>query len=178
MPALIVLVVGTRAVGGADPRAERPGVHPAAADRHRRGAGGELERRPLVAGGRRLATLLEAIGGLVIGTVAGVVVGVRRRALGDGAGRRCCPLAIAANAIPIIAIAPILNNWFGVLNPLSKMMIAALLVFFPVMINVTRGLTQVEPAALELMRSYAASETDDPRARCASRTRCPTSSRR
>jgi NitT/TauT family transport system permease protein len=38
------------------------------------------------------------------------------------------------------------------------MMIAALLVFFPVMINVTRGLTQVEPSALELMRSYAASE--------------------
>jgi NitT/TauT family transport system permease protein len=40
------------------------------------------------------------------------------------------------------------------------MMIAALLVFFPVMINVTRGLTQVEPAALELMRSYAASERE------------------
>ena len=37
-------------------------------------------------------------------------------------------------------------------------MMAAILVFFPVMINVTRGLTQVEPAALELMRSYAASE--------------------
>ena len=69
------------------------------------------------------------------------------------------PIAIAANAIPIIAIAPILNNWFGVLNPLSKMMIAALLVFFPVMINVTRGLSQVHPSALELMRSYAASET-------------------
>jgi NitT/TauT family transport system permease protein len=51
-----------------------------------------------------------------------------------------------------------MNNWFGVLNPLSKMMIVAVLVFFPVLVNVTRGLTQVEPAALELMRSYAASE--------------------
>jgi NitT/TauT family transport system permease protein len=68
------------------------------------------------------------------------------------------PFAVAANAIPIIAIAPIFNAWFGVTNPLSKMMIAALLVFFPVMINVTRGLTQVEPSALELMRSYAASD--------------------
>ena len=38
------------------------------------------------------------------------------------------------------------------------MMMAAVLVFFPVMVNVTRGLTAVEPAALELMRSYAASE--------------------
>ena len=46
-------------------------------------------------------------------------------------------------------LAPILNNWFGVLNPLSKMMMAALLVFFPVMINVTRGLVEVKPASLE-----------------------------
>jgi NitT/TauT family transport system permease protein len=103
------------------------------------------------------ATLQEALGGLVIGTVTGTVVGfaVSRWAT---ARDSVLPIAIAANAIPIIAIAPIFNNWFGVLNPLSKMMIAALLVFFPVMINVTRGLSQVEPGALELMRSYAASE--------------------
>ena len=68
------------------------------------------------------------------------------------------PVAIATSAIPIIAVAPILNNWFGVLNPLSKMMMAALLVFFPVMINVTRGLVEVQPASIELMRSYAAGE--------------------
>ncbi|MGH2427480.1 MAG: ABC transporter permease [Candidatus Limnocylindria bacterium] len=104
-----------------------------------------------------LATLFEAVGGLVIGTVVGVLVAfaVSRWASARDA---LLPIAVAANAIPIIAIAPIMNNWFGVLNPLSKMMIAALLVFFPVMINVTRGLTQVEPSALELMRSYAASE--------------------
>jgi len=65
---------------------------------------------------------------------------------------------VAANAIPIIAFAPIMNNWFGVLNPLSKAAIAAVLVFFPIFINVVRGLTSVEPATLELMRSYAASE--------------------
>jgi NitT/TauT family transport system permease protein len=68
------------------------------------------------------------------------------------------PIAIASSAVPIIAIAPILNNWFGVLNPVSKMMMAALLCFFPVMINVTRGLVEVQPASLELMRSYAATE--------------------
>lgn len=102
-------------------------------------------------------TLLEALGGLVIGTVVGIVVAfaVARWAAARDA---VLPFAIAANAIPIIAIAPIFNAWFGVTNPFSKMMIAALLVFFPVMINVTRGLVQVEPAALELMRSYAASE--------------------
>jgi NitT/TauT family transport system permease protein len=103
-------------------------------------------------------TLYEAMGGLVIGTFAGLLVAF---AVSRWANARdaVLPIAIAANAIPIIAIAPIFNAWFGVTNPLSKMMISALLVFFPVMINVTRGLTQVEPSALELMRSYAASET-------------------
>jgi len=103
------------------------------------------------------ATLIEAVGGLVIGTIGGVAVAfVMARWLTVRAA--LWPLAVAAGAVPIIAFAPLMNNWFGVLNPLSKMMMAAILVFFPVMINVTRGLTQVEPGALELMRSYAASE--------------------
>ena len=102
-------------------------------------------------------TLFEAVGGLLIGTTVGLIVAfsIARWATARDA---VLPFAIAANAIPIIAIAPIFNAWFGITNPLSKMMIAALLVFFPIMINVTRGLTQVEPSALELMRSYAASE--------------------
>jgi len=104
------------------------------------------------------ATIIEALGGLAIGTTAGLVVGflTSRWAI---ARDILLPLAIGASTIPIIAIAPILNNWFGVLNPLSKMMMAALLVFFPVVINVTRGLVEVGPAKLELMRSYAADET-------------------
>jgi NitT/TauT family transport system permease protein len=112
-------------------------------------------RWPLFTAAR--TTLFEAVGGLIIGTTVGLVVAfsVSRWA---NARDAVLPVAIAANAIPIIAIAPIFNAWFGVTNPVSKMMIAALLVFFPVMINVTRGLTQVDPAALELMRSYAASE--------------------
>jgi NitT/TauT family transport system permease protein len=103
------------------------------------------------------ATFFEAIGGLVIGTVGGLLVALAS-ARWITARDVLLPVGIAASAIPIIAVAPILNNWFGVLNPLSKMMMAALLVFFPVMINVTRGLVEVKPAALELMRSYAASE--------------------
>jgi NitT/TauT family transport system permease protein len=103
------------------------------------------------------ATLYEAIGGLAIGTVAGVVVAFVTARYAT-ARELLLPLAIGASAVPIIAFAPLMNNWFGVLNPLSKMMIVAVLVFFPVVVNVIRGLTQVEPAALELMRSYAASE--------------------
>jgi NitT/TauT family transport system permease protein len=102
-------------------------------------------------------TYVEAIGGLVIGTTAGALVALAS-ARWVTARDVLLPVGIAASAIPIIAVAPILNNWFGVLNPVSKMMMAALLVFFPIMINVTRGLVNVEPSALELMRSYAASE--------------------
>ncbi len=99
----------------------------------------------------------EAVTGLVIGVSAGILVGL---VTGRWASAResLLPFAIALNSIPIIAFAPIMNNWFGLANPLSKAMIAALLVFFPVMINTVRGLTSVDPAALELMRSTAASD--------------------
>jgi NitT/TauT family transport system permease protein len=100
-------------------------------------------------------TLFEAMGGLVLGTVLGVATAFvvsRYPASRD----TVLPLGIAINAIPIIAFAPVANNWFGILSPLSKMAIAATLVYFPIMISTLRGLTQVEPSALELMRSYAA----------------------
>jgi NitT/TauT family transport system permease protein len=105
------------------------------------------------------ATFLEAMGGLLIGTVVGLLIAFAT-ARWVSARQLLLPVAIATSAIPIIAVAPILNNWFGVLNPMSKMAMAALLVFFPVVVNVTRGLVEVEPSALELMRAYAASETE------------------
>jgi len=106
-----------------------------------------------------LATFYEALGGLLIGTLAGILVALVSSHW-SSARRVLLPVAIASSAIPIVAVAPILNNWFGVLNPLSKMGMAALLVFFPIMINVTRGLVEVPPAALELMRSYASSDRE------------------
>jgi NitT/TauT family transport system permease protein len=102
-------------------------------------------------------TFKEALGGFVIGSSLAILTALllaRFRPL----GRALMPYAIAANAIPIIAFAPITNNWFGVLNPLSKMVIAAVLCFFPVMVNTLRGLTSVRPSSIELMRSYAAGE--------------------
>ena len=82
----------------------------------------------------------------MLGTIAGVLVAFATARWLPRA-TCCCRSPIASSAVPIIAVAPILNNWFGVLNPLSKMMMAALLVFFPVMINVTRGLVEVQPCA-------------------------------
>jgi len=101
------------------------------------------------------ATFWEAIGGFVIGCGAGILVALitaRWTIVSEAA----MPFAIAANSVPIIAFAPIMNNWFGLTNPASKMAIVAIIVFFPTMINTVRGLTLVEARQLELMRSYAA----------------------
>jgi NitT/TauT family transport system permease protein len=106
-----------------------------------------------------IRTVLEAVGGLVIGASLGILIAFAA-ARWSTANRALMPLAIAANSVPTIALAPIANVWFGSVNPLSKMSIVAVIVFFPVVINTVRGLTLVDPAALELMRSYAASETD------------------
>lgn len=67
------------------------------------------------------------------------------------------PLTVAVNAIPIIALAPILNNWFGLTSPRSNQLIVILLVFFPIFINTVKGLTLVDRHQIELMESYAAS---------------------
>lgn len=102
-------------------------------------------------------TTKEALGGFTIGCTAGILVALAT-ARWTAASETLMPFAIAANSVPIIAFAPILNNWFGVDNPFSKMMIVAVIVFFPMMINTVRGLTSVDPAMVELMRSYAASD--------------------
>ncbi len=97
---------------------------------------------------------------VVTGLVAGVVLGVVWALLVSRfrlANETLTPLAISLNAIPIIALAPIFNAWFGLLSPVSNQSIVVILVFFPVFINTTKGLTEVDPTELELMRSYAAS---------------------
>ena len=104
-------------------------------------------------------TFKEALGGFVIGSglaILAALVLARWRRLGNA----LMPYAIAASAVPIIAFAPIMNAWFGVLNPHSKMAIAAILCFLPVLVTTLRGLTSVRPEAVELMRSYAAREID------------------
>lgn len=104
-----------------------------------------------------LFTMREAAGGFVLGCGLGLLIALataRWTTISEG----MMPLAVAINSTPIVALAPIMNQWFGITNPLAKMSIVAVIVFFPVMINAVRGLTQVDANALELMRSYAASD--------------------
>jgi NitT/TauT family transport system permease protein len=106
---------------------------------------------------RGVYTGYEAVGGFVAGCGLGILVSLAT-ARWTAARETLLPVAIAANSVPIIAFAPIMNNWFGVTNPYSKMAIVAVITFFPMMINVTRGLNLVDPSALELMRSYAVND--------------------
>ena len=103
------------------------------------------------------ATLWSAFGGFILGCGSGILVALIT-ARWTIISEATMPFAIAANSVPIIAFAPIMNNWFGITNPASKMAIVAIIVFFPTMINTVRGLTLVDARQLELMRSYAASQ--------------------
>ena len=104
-------------------------------------------------------TFKEALGGFVIGSALGIVcatIVARFEALGTA----LMPVAIAASAIPIIAFAPIFDAWLNPLSPTSKMAIAGVLCFLPVLVNTLRGLRSASPRQIELMRSYAAGEVE------------------
>jgi NitT/TauT family transport system permease protein len=108
---------------------------------------------PIIQAG--LFTLKEALGGFAVGCSLGILVALVT-ARWTATREALMPFAIAVNSMPIIAFAPIMNNWFGLDNPVSKMAIVAIMTFFPMMINSLRGLTLVDARSLELMRSYAA----------------------
>ncbi len=102
-------------------------------------------------------TATEAIGGLLVGSALGIAAAFAT-ARWATARESLLPVAIAANSVPIIALAPITNIWFGSDNELSRMAIVAIMVFFPMIVNAVRGLTEGDPAALELMDACAASD--------------------
>jgi NitT/TauT family transport system permease protein len=104
-------------------------------------------------------TLLEAVTGFVIGGLVGFFFAVLFVHL-PLARKGLLPFVIASQTIPIIAIAPMIVVGLGQLGAppwVPKSAIAAYLTFFPVTINVLRGLESVDRDALALMRSYAAS---------------------
>ncbi|MGH9185455.1 MAG: ABC transporter permease [Acidimicrobiales bacterium] len=99
-----------------------------------------------------------AVYGLVVGSTLGVV-GALLTARFRLVNETLQPLAAAINATPIVALATIFNNWFnGSTDEFSRRLVVILVVFFPVFVNVAKGLTQVDATHLTLMRSYAASE--------------------
>jgi NitT/TauT family transport system permease protein len=101
------------------------------------------------------ATLVEIVGGLSLGLSAATVLGYLL-AKSPLLERLAGPYIVASQSIPSIAIAPLLVIWFGS-GKMSKILICALVVFFPVLVNTIVGIRSVDEGLKTLMRSLRAS---------------------
>jgi len=102
-----------------------------------------------------LTTLSEVLLGLGLGVSTAAGLGYVLAKF-DWLERLLSPYIVASQSVPVVAIAPLLVIWFGA-GLLSKVLIAALIVFFPVLINTVVGLRSVPTGLRELMRSLQAS---------------------
>jgi len=105
-----------------------------------------------------LPTAMEAAGGFLLGNLAAILIAtlfVHNKTLED----IFFPVVVMFNAIPVVAKAPILVLILG--NGVSpKITIAALVCFFPTLVNMVRGLESVNPQAMELMRVLSANRRE------------------
>jgi NitT/TauT family transport system permease protein len=104
------------------------------------------------------ATGTNALLGLLVGVAVGVLLALiasRFKVFSE----MVVPVAAAVNAVPIIALAPIAYNLFSATSDTPRRLVVTVVVFFPVFVNVLKGLTQVEAVHVELLRSYAASDS-------------------
>jgi NitT/TauT family transport system permease protein len=101
---------------------------------------------------------LNALVGLAVGVVAGVLLAALATRV-PVLGGAIAPLVAALAAMPIVALAPLLNNMYSPLSALPRREVVAISAFVPVFVNVYRGLSRLTPVHRELMRSYAASDT-------------------
>ena len=101
-----------------------------------------------------LTTLAEVLLGLAVGGTAGVLTGIvlaRSRV----AARMLSPYIVAAQATPILALAPLIALWFGT-GLESRVLICALICFFPISVGTMVGIRSVDPKLIELGRSFRA----------------------
>ncbi len=102
-------------------------------------------------------TLLEVLLGLTAGSMMATTIGYWL-AKSPTLERILSPYLVASQAIPTVAIAPLLVIWFGP-GLFSKVLIAALIVFFPVLVNTVVGVNSVPKDLRDLMRSLRASKS-------------------
>jgi NitT/TauT family transport system permease protein len=100
-------------------------------------------------------TLFEIVLGFAVGALAAIATGV---ALGKSVliERVLSPYIVAAQAVPILALAPLLDIWFGG-GLLARVLICALIVFFPIAIATMVGIRSTDPLLAEMLRSLGAS---------------------
>jgi NitT/TauT family transport system permease protein len=101
-----------------------------------------------------LATLLEVVAGLFLGGVTATLIGYLL-AKSPAFEKLVSPYLVASQAIPVVAIAPLLVIWFGP-GIFSKILVCSLTVFFPILINTVVGMREVPQDLRDLMRSLRA----------------------
>ncbi|MFV0425992.1 MAG: ABC transporter permease [Beutenbergiaceae bacterium] len=98
----------------------------------------------------------------VIGLLAGTVSGVFLAAIASRlrvADAMLAPVVAGLAVVPIVALAPVLNSMFGADSEVGRQIIAAIASFVPIFLNTLRGLRQTTPLQRDMMRAYAASDT-------------------
>ena len=99
-------------------------------------------------------TLVEIVAGFGLALICGLAVGIAFRS-SDLVRRAGYPLVVASQTIPVIVIAPVLVVWFGY-GIWPKLLIIALICFFPIAVNTLDGLRRTDPEAVKMMRSLDA----------------------
>ena len=104
------------------------------------------------------STLANAAMGFVIGSIFGLLIGSLMAEF-RSVETVLMPYAFALQTLPKVALAPLIVIWFGFGNG-SKIAMAALLAFFPLMVNSFTGIRNTEPERIDLMRSLSASRLE------------------
>jgi ABC-type nitrate/sulfonate/bicarbonate transport system permease component len=100
-------------------------------------------------------TAVDALLGLAGGAVAALVTAIAF-ALWRGVEQTLLPIAMALRAVPLVAMTPLIALIFG-RGLVAVTVIAGIVTFFPVLVNVSLALRAVTPSSLDLMRAYGAS---------------------
>ena len=107
--------------------------------------------------GQTLVTLNEAIFGLVIGVAVGFVIALVIT-LSSVLNKILMPYIVGLQVLPKVAIAPILYIILG-FSDTSRILLIVILTFFPIVINTSTGLTDVDRNLVHLLKSLGASDT-------------------
>ena len=102
-----------------------------------------------------LTTLAEILLGLALGTALGAIAAIAI-VFSSALQRWLMPILVLSQAIPVFALAPLLVLWFG-FGIGSKIIMAVLVIFFPVTANFADGLRRTDPGWLDLARTMSAS---------------------
>lgn len=103
-------------------------------------------------------TLYEALAGFLLGTIVAIGLGIGM-AHSPLLERTLLPIAVLANVTPIMAVAPLFILWFG-FDAFPKILISAIITFFPMLVNSITGFRSIDENHYEYMRSLHASKKE------------------